>query len=390
MKKIIIAIIFSNAISSFGQEGITKKEVDDKGNTTFVEFDVKTSTWKFNQAKDVLRTLHGMNTADDFQILKSEQDKLGYLHETYQQYYKGVKVQFGEYKVHSKNGIIEIANGNFYKIGNPTIKASIDEKSALIKVLAYVGAKIYKWQIPEEEKYLKALNQNELASYYPKAELIIVENILKKDNSFRLAYKFDIYAHQPISRAYIYVDANTGEILYYDSIIKHTDSQGIADTRLSGNQSITTDSFGSTFRLREVGRGNGIQTLNMRKGINYGNAIDFTDNNNNWTGMEFHNANFDDAALDAHWGAEKTYDYFKNTLGRNSWNNSGGILLNYVHADMVGLGSTDNNAFWDGSKMVYGDGNGSTFQPFTSVDIVGHEIGHGVCQSTANLTYSKE
>lgn len=49
MKKIIIALIFSNAISSFGQEGIMKKEADDKGNTTFVEFDANKSMWKSNQ-----------------------------------------------------------------------------------------------------------------------------------------------------------------------------------------------------------------------------------------------------------------------------------------------------------------------------------------------------
>lgn len=41
----------------------------------------------------------------------------------------------------------------------------------------------------------------------------------------------------------------------------------------------------------------------MRRGINYGNAIDFIDGNNNWTGIDFHNANFNDAALVAHWGA---------------------------------------------------------------------------------------
>lgn len=141
MKKIIIALIFSNAISSFGQEGIMKKEADDKGNTTFIEFDVKTSAWKSNQAKDMLRTLHSASLDDDFQTTKSEKDELGYLHETYQQYYKGVKVQFGEYKVHSKNGVIETANGNFHKIGNSNIKASIDENSALSKALAYVGEK---------------------------------------------------------------------------------------------------------------------------------------------------------------------------------------------------------------------------------------------------------
>ena len=58
-------------------------------------------------------------------------------------------------------------------------------------------------------------------------------------------------------------------------------------------------------------RGNGIETLNLRLSLNYNSAINFTDSDNNWTSTEFHNSNMDDGALDAHWGAMKTYDYFK-------------------------------------------------------------------------------
>ena len=64
------------------------------------------------------------------------------------------------------------------------------------------------------------------------------------------------------------------------------------------------------------------------------NAVDFTDNDNNWSAAEFHNANKDDAALDAHWGAEMVYEYFKQVHNRNSWNNNNGPLLSYVNADL--------------------------------------------------------
>ncbi|EYF00560.1 M4 family metallopeptidase [Chondromyces apiculatus] len=49
-----------------------------------------------------------------------------------------------------------------------------------------------------------------------------------------------------------------------------------------------------------------------------------------------------------------------------------------------------NNAFWNGSVMTYGDGDGTTFTPLVTLDICGHEMTHGVIERTANLTYSGE
>lgn len=60
----------------------------------------------------------------------------------------------------------------------------------------------------------------------------------------------------------------------------------------------------------------------------YSSAINFTDNDNNWTAVEFHNSNKDDGALDAHWGAMMTYDYFKQVHGRNSYDNNNSALNN--------------------------------------------------------------
>ena len=81
-----------------------------------------------------------------------------------------------------------------------------------------------------------------------------------------------------------------------------------------------------------------------------------------------------------------TYDYFKNIHGRNSYDNSGGVLKSYVH-----YGVNYVNAGWNGvfHHMIYGDGNASV-DILTSLDIVAHEIGHGITQFTAGLVYSGE
>ena len=61
-------------------------------------------------------------------------------------------------------------------------------------------------------------------------------------------------------------------------------------------------------------------------------------------------------------------------------------IVSYVHYDV-----NYDNAFWDGSEMVYGDGDGEIFARFTkSIDVIGHELTHGVTQYEANLAYSNQ
>ncbi|MBI4645283.1 MAG: M4 family metallopeptidase [Bacteroidia bacterium] len=118
----------------------------------------------------------------------------------------------------------------------------------------------------------------------------------------------------------------------------------------------------------------------MNMGTSYGNAVDFTDNDNYWNNI---NAQQDEVATDAHWGTEMTYDYYYYQHGRNSIDNSGYLLINYVHYQI-----NYNNAFWNGQWMTYGDGDGINFTPLISIDVVGHEITHGLISFTANLNYS--
>ncbi|WP_310555690.1 M4 family metallopeptidase [Flavobacterium sp.] len=305
----------------------------------------------------------------------------------FQQFYKGIKAEFGVQNVVSENGILKTVNGRYIDIQNLDIKPSLTENQALAYALKNINAKEYIWENKENETFLKKEQNNPQATYYPKGELIILEKDLFSDNPTpKLAYKFDIYAMQPLSRNNIYVDANNGEIIIKDAIIKHVD--GTADTRYSGQRIIKTQLINAQYKLRDYSRGSGVETYNMNNGTNYNLATDFIDNDNNWTALEFNNSNKDNAALDAHWGAEKTYDYFLAKHNRNSFNNSGGVLKNYIHTNLIAFGYANNfNAFWDGQKMTYGDGFGN---PLTTIDIIGHEIGHGVCSTSANLIYSNE
>jgi Zn-dependent metalloprotease len=318
----------------------------------------------------------------------SEKDDLGYVHERYAQYYKGIKIEHSDVRVHYLDNSFVSANGEYIDAPNIDVSVILSKEEAIQKAKEYIGAKEYMWENEAENDWLKNTANDKSASFYPDPELVICKNSIdNQDTLFYIAYKIDIYAKYPVSRDYVYVDAKTGGILAINAIIKNVN--GTAATRYSGTRTISTQQNGSVYRLRGYDNNRSVETYNMNKGTNYNAATDFTDANNNWTAAEFHNTNKDDGALDAHWGTMMTYDYFKNIHNRNSYDNNGGVLRNYVHANLIALGYQDNdNAFWDGSRMTYGDGTNCDI--LTELDIIAHEIGHGVCEYTADLVYQGE
>jgi len=91
--------------------------------------------------------------------------------------------------------------------------------------------------------------------------------------------------------------------------------------------------------------------------------------------------------------AQRTFDettalanFYQVAFGRNSLDNAGMTLLSSIH-----YSDKYNNAFWNGSQMTYGDGDGNIFIDFTkSNDVIGHELSHGLTQFTAGLAYSNQ
>jgi Zn-dependent metalloprotease len=85
-------------------------------------------------------------------------------------------------------------------------------------------------------------------------------------------------------------------------------------------------------------------------------------------------------------GGKASWDFYSQLFGRNSIDNKGMTINQYIHYDK-GM----DNAFWDGRRMVYGDGDGVIFTSFTSdIDITGHELTHGVTENEANLDYENQ
>lgn len=382
-------LVVSLAIQSFSREVILKdaqafKEINGASMVRFTDLSSLPNYVQFREGEGIpvqnfknwLHTQFNLNSDYDFIEINQAQDKLGYTHLRLQQTFKGFPVIGSMLNVHVKNQQVTSLGGAFFENIQVSVSSSLQESQALQLALNKVNATVYKWQLPEEEAFIKAEQQNADATFFPKAKLIV----LHSNTGFHFCYAFDIYAHEPLGRTIEYIDANTGASILSKNKIEDVNVNGTAVTKYSGTKTFQTDSVSATsFRLRDASRGLGVQTFDLNNATSYGGAVDFTDADNYWNNV---NAQQDEAATDAHWGAQATYDYLFDVHGRNSIDNAGFLLKSYVH-----YGNNYNNAFWDGTRMTYGDGAVSSgFLIFTALDVCGHEIGHGLVTYTCDLS----
>ena len=302
----------------------------------------------------------------ELRLRHSTTTKAGITTNRYDEYYKGIKVAYGEYAVTGKAGKVSFMAGSFYKPhAGLSATPGMSEGGALSSALSFMGAEQYKWQDANAEKFIRKFYNKPDTSYLPHGQLVWVEDRRSggNDRKLHLAYRFDIYASKPLSRKEVYVDANDGRILFANELIHNTAATGAS--RYSGVVPFQTANTTGTYLLFDSTRGDGVYTMNMENGTDYFAATDFASPTNTWP-----TAPADNIALDAHWGAEMVYDYFLSQHGRLSWDDLDGILMQFVHYDV-----DYDNAFWDGSVMTYGDGEGLAadgFTPLTSLDVTAH------------------
>jgi Zn-dependent metalloprotease len=466
-----LAFNFAHAQKSPEQlEGIRKKILSDpkvasvelseqRQTPSFIVLNTRNGFYPKGQERNVLEKFLEVRPGIDYLVRAREFQGSGSIEATeFQQYYKGVKVEHASFKAMVMNGNILFFNGSWYDVpASLSTQPSLSEAQGLELAKRKTGARKFAWEQVQEmiaqstDARQKQALQKELESILPKGELVIVKDFNRAGVAVvRLAWKYNVYAAEPLSRAWIYVDAQNGSILLVDKIIKHANdpvndptspartnsSDATVQTRYSGTQVIktklitgnpltspaldphnglpmvsshpTTEIYipgSSTYVLIDDTRGNGIETYDMN-GVGgiplnvpaiYIQGKSFTDVDNIWTYAEHHRsplndgaaeAENDDIAWDAHWGAEVVYDYWLAKHNRRSYDGNDAKIKSFVH-----YGPAYDNAFWNGQYMTYGDGSGPAatgFKALTSLDVCGHEIGHGVCEFTSNLVYEKE
>ncbi len=192
------------------------------------------------------------------------------------------------------------------------------------------------------------------------------------------------------SRMTSYVDARSGAVLRREEGIETVDGSG--QSLYSGTVPLQVTQSGSTYQLKDPTRGNTYTTdLNNQTdsvlcqvfGIGCQTGTTFTSSTTSFGNGT--NSNRASAGVDAQYGTNMTWDYYNQIHGRNGIFGNGTGSYNRTH-----YGTNYVNAFWDGTKMTYGDGDGVSYGPLVSLDVAGHEMSHGVTENTAGLTYSGE
>jgi Zn-dependent metalloprotease len=189
------------------------------------------------------------------------------------------------------------------------------------------------------------------------------------------------------------VDAQDGSTL--QRINKMHTVIGTGHSQYNGDVPINTTFNGTVYSMIDATRGVGgtygamaITNAN-HSGSNAGSV--YTNSTNIWgDGLQYNggdttNANGQTAAVNALWGLMNTYDAMNNTMGWRSLDGQNTATYIAVHAN-----TAYDNAFYSDSCKCMFIGDGSSFYSLGSIDVIGHEMGHGVTAATSNLTYAGE
>lgn len=299
-----------------------------------------------------------------FEIGKAETDELDTKHYRAHLTVDGIAVYGAEMLLHIDQ------EGNVYSV-NGQAEPDIPEK-AWKKQIKIDGNEAVK----AAEKYLDIELKKDQDSPEPLAELYLYQ----ADGEWQPVYLVTLQFAEPYPGNWrIFVNARNAKVVDAFNAAAESASVGTGVGVHGQTRSLNTDYTSGTYYLRDLTKGAQILTYNGNYSTSLpGTLMSDTDNNFNSSSQY--------AGVDAHYYAGIVYDYYKNKFDRNSYDNNGAAIKSTVH-----YGSNYNNAGWTGYQMVYGDGDGTTFGPFSgALDVVAHELQHAVTEKTANLEYRNQ
>lgn len=374
MKKMILAALFiAVPFICFSQEKAKEPIVkrDKSGIIQSVEFPdsilssiIPTSSNAF--FKDFLEA----KVNDEFRKIPRKEKKKEFIHEHFDQYYKGIKIDDAGYNFHYKNGKMFYAHGHYVKVDDLEVTPTVTPEKAKDCFANYIG-------IPTDS----------VADFI--AELIIKEITIKENDSVllpKLVYRIYLYANYENNTEIGFIDAHTCEILLTEPALIGYSATGTFATRYSGSRQGITHSYSGAFHLADSTRGAIIHTWNLNGNTNFLSVYELSDNDNNWTSAE-HSASENDMGLDVHWALQQIYDLLNNVHGINSFNDSGYAIDAYIHYGTIN--NDRDNSGWNPTLnvLVFGDG-AVVFRPIACLDAVAHEFGHGITDFQIGWPYS--
>lgn len=335
----------------------------------------------------------------------------------YDQYYNGIKINGNAYFVVAYRDTISKLGGRVVLDSLHSVGTVMTATSAVSQLTTSLGCFKYKWQDTLWENEIKEITGDVHATYYPNTSLQIFKNYgssYSVIHDYFYAYPVYISALQSVNDSIYfdslyYINPSTGAILKRLSIlnsnelVKRKPSTGIEGTaepingqlppppacnnscnsgavnvHYYGSETINTSEFtyllNCTNRLKNDCNG---ATIYTRKQANQGPPNDYRSSSNSWPSTP------DKVGVTAHWCSEKVYEAYKNLFGFNSYDNAYSQLNLVVEPQTFGSGWVSNYSSVGPSIRIGKFQNTSSYQAV--LDIVGHEFGHGVMNSTSGL-----
>jgi len=331
------------------------------------------------------------NPEKELKLINTNTDKNGFSHFKFKQIYNHIPVWASEIVVHVNDNKVYCLNGRYHP--TPETNNSIPKittETALNKVKENLEAN----GIACFEK-TSSLLEKLVPHCKPESNLMWLPT---DKGLFKLVWQIK-YAPAVNQHWNYFVNAIDGTIeKKYQDVCSFGPEKANATDLYGVSRSINTYSINNSYYLIDASRDNfsssrsmlpddpigAIVTLDLGNNDvdQFGNWIDqlahVESNNNSWSSR---------TSVSAHYNAGKSYEYFKNTFGRNSIDGKGGTIWSVINVAEDNSGAAFDNAFWNGTAMFYGNGKDAFKDLPKAIDAAAHEMSHGVIQNSANLIY---
>ncbi|WP_346868459.1 MULTISPECIES: M4 family metallopeptidase [unclassified Clostridium] len=301
------------------------------------------------------------NAKEELKVVEVNKDDIGDTFVKFAQVIEGTEVDNSLINVHyDKNGVIVSVNGN------------IEEN----KEITTLGSKVIS---PEEAiKIAKSQFEFKKLKKTPKAEKLVIT----EDGVNYEAYKINIFFMEPTIGSYdVFVEVSSGKVIKTEDKIRYNNPvTGTGIDVLGKTRELKLSEAEGEYQMLDLTNEatEAIVTFDAKNSIGDEIEVFLVSNTTKEFTAEEHKA-----PVSAHYNADKVIDFYKNLFNRNSIDNKGMAIESYTH-----YMSSYNNAFWAEGMMVYGDGDGEEFTYLSGdLDVVGHEMTHGVVEYTAGLVY---
>ena len=230
MKTRLIAVVFLILLIGIQQVLLAQREIvvidsTEDGSIRFAHVNSSLNGIAKEDSKTFLKRVLKAGNETQFYLYKVVTDRLGMVHEKYQQTFKGIKVEFSEFIIHKdKTGEIVSINGNFTQISEffKIIPKLTFDESVKIAATSKNKEKFLVLDLPQEISVEKALVRKS-----SKYELVIVKGF---DNKLHLAYKTILSEGNMLDNFVGYIDCESGELAFYQSLVSRTNATGSAET----------------------------------------------------------------------------------------------------------------------------------------------------------------